>query len=188
LANSKVLLTAVSDGVSLKTWETESFAFADSFDESAGRYRGLRSAHSINLPDADAPGLIVKPEAARKQLNAEIPFPAPEPQPAPGSPAGPDGAKPTGENGGQSPATPPAESKPKRFHGTVVLDTTRVGRDASKIADEVISHLSGLMGSNVRVTLEIEADIPFGAPDNVVRTVTENSRTLKFDSQGFERE
>ena len=35
---------------------------------------------------------------------------------------------------------------------------------------------------------EIEADIPAGAPDNVVRTVTENSRTLRFTQQGFERD
>ena len=44
------------------------------------------------------------------------------------------------------------------------------------------------MGSNVKVTLEIEADIPDGAPDQVVRTVTENSRTLKFEVSGFEEE
>ena len=43
--------------------------------------------------------------------------------------------------------------------------------------------------SSVRVTLEIEAEMPEGAPDNVVRTVTENSRTLKFESNsGFETE
>jgi hypothetical protein len=63
-----------------------------------------------------------------------------------------------------------------------------VGRDASRVAEEVIAHLSGLMGANVKVTLEIEAEIPTGAPDNVVRTVTENSRTLKFNSQGFEKD
>ncbi len=44
------------------------------------------------------------------------------------------------------------------------------------------------MGSQVTVTLEIEAEIPAGTPDHVVRTVTENSRTLKFSSQGFEAE
>jgi hypothetical protein len=38
------------------------------------------------------------------------------------------------------------------------------------------------------VTVEIEAEIPNGVPDNVVRTVTENSRTLGFTSQGFEAE
>ena len=78
--------------------------------------------------------------------------------------------------------------KPKRYHGTVILDSARVGRDASKIADEVITHLAGLIGSSVRVSLEIEAEIPGGAPDNVVRTVTENTRTLKFESSGFEME
>ena len=52
----------------------------------------------------------------------------------------------------------------------------------------MIAHLAGLMGSTVTVTLEIEAEIASGAPDHVVRTVTENSRTLKFTSQGFEVE
>jgi hypothetical protein len=40
----------------------------------------------------------------------------------------------------------------------------------------------------VTVTLEIEAHVPAGVPENVVRTVTENSRTLKFDTHGFETE
>ena len=82
----------------------------------------------------------------------------------------------------------PAAVKPKRFHGTATLDSARVGRDASRIADEVIAHLAGLVGAEVTVTIEIEAAIPGGAPDSVVRTVTENSRTLKFTSQAFEVE
>jgi predicted AAA+ superfamily ATPase len=179
LADTAVLLTAIRDGVSLDTWEIDSFAFADSFDEAVGRYRGLRAAKSIYLPDADAQGLIVKPEIARKHMDAEVKVSPPT--------GGEDKTPPTGDDGTR-PATPPVEPKPKRFHGTVVLDPARVGRDASLIAEEVISHLSGLIGTDVRVTLEIEADIPFGAPDNVVRAVTENSRTLKFTSQGFERE
>ena len=44
------------------------------------------------------------------------------------------------------------------------------------------------VGKAVTVTLHIEANVPTGAPDNVVRTVTENSRTLKFTTQGFEKE
>lgn len=77
-------------------------------------------------------------------------------------------------------------AKPKRFHGTVTLDPTRVGRDAGRIADEVIAPLAGLVGSRVTVTLEIEAEIPSGVPDPVVPTVLENSRTVKFASRGFE--
>jgi hypothetical protein len=63
-----------------------------------------------------------------------------------------------------------------------------VGRDAGRIADEVIAHLAGLVGSRVKMTLEVDAEVPSGVPDAVVRTVTENSRTLKLTSQGFEVE
>jgi hypothetical protein len=70
----------------------------------------------------------------------------------------------------------------------VTLNATRVGRDAGQVADEVIAHLAGLVGANVKVTLEIEAEIPSGVPDQVVRIVTENGRALKFTSQGFEAE
>jgi hypothetical protein len=87
---------------------------------------------------------------------------------------------------GGSPATPARTLR--RFHGVVTLDPTRVGRDAGRIADEVIVHLAGLVNSDVTVELHIDAHLPSGAPDNVVRTVTENSRTLKFTNQGFEEE
>ena len=40
----------------------------------------------------------------------------------------------------------------------------------------------------MEVTLEIQANVPDGVPDNVVRIVTENANTLKFTSQGFEEE
>ena len=84
---------------------------------------------------------------------------------------------------------PGPSAKPRRYHGTVGLDPARVGRDASRIADEIVTHIVGLVGSSVRVTLEIEAEIPSGAPDHVVRTVTENGRELKFSgNSGFETE
>jgi hypothetical protein len=77
-------------------------------------------------------------------------------------------------------------ARPGRFHGSLPLDATRVGRDAGRVAEEVIAHLNGIVGARVIVTLEVQAEIPGGASDHVVRTVTENGRTLKFTSQGFE--
>ncbi len=68
------------------------------------------------------------------------------------------------------------------------LDSDRVGRDAGRIAEEIISHLTTETGAKVTVTLEIQAELPEGAPDTLVRTVTENCRTLKFSNHGFERE
>jgi hypothetical protein len=70
----------------------------------------------------------------------------------------------------------------------VKLDSTRAGRDAGRVAEEVIAHLAGLPGAQVSVTLEIEAHLPNGVPDHIIRTVTENSQTLKFSSHGFEDE
>jgi predicted AAA+ superfamily ATPase len=183
LKEAAVLLGAVRAGCALLTWEQDAFAYAESYDEAAQRYRGLRCGQHIAVSDSD-PGLLVRPEVARQQMQAEA-TPA-QPASAHTDPTSLPGAGPT------SPTFPPpgpaTPSRPRRFHGTVTLDPSRAGRDASKITDEVITHLVGLIGSSVRVTLEIEAEIPAGVPDHVVRTVTENSRTLKFTSHGFESE
>jgi hypothetical protein len=58
--------------------------------------------------------------------------------------------------------------------------------DAGRIAQEIVQHLAALPGARVRVTLEIEADVPDGAPEQVIRIVTENGRTLRFRASGFE--
>jgi hypothetical protein len=68
------------------------------------------------------------------------------------------------------------------------LDATRVGRDADQVGEAVIQHLAAQVGTRVNVTLEIEAELPEGAPDGVARTVTENARTPKCRSQRFESE
>lgn len=81
---------------------------------------------------------------------------------------------------------PIPQKKPRRFHNSVELDTLRVGRDAARIAEEVIQHLSSALGTTVKVTLEVEADIPHGASDDLARTITENCRTPRFKNHGFE--
>jgi hypothetical protein len=148
-----------------------------------------REGASRGTIGTDTPSLLVRSEVAQRQLEAEA-------RPKPGgetelgeAATGTRGAEP----GGQQPSpqgkpTPTVAPKPKRFHGTVSLDPVRVGLDASRIADEVIAHLTALPNAVVKVTLEIEAAVPGGTPDNVVRTVTQNSRTLKFTSQDFETE
>ncbi len=189
LKDSAVLLTAIAEGVALLNWRQDSFAFAEDYDEQGRRYRGLRGGRAIALLDADSYGMLVKPEVAGRQLDAEAPSST-----APADP--PDGPVSVGRGttvipeseSGNVAQVNPISPQPTRFHGTVELDALRVGLDASQIADEVIAHLVSLVGANVKVTLEVEAEIPDGAPDRVIRTVTENTRTLKFISHGFEQE
>jgi len=126
--------------------------------------------------------LVVKADVARRQLDAEVPQPTGTgTSPAPGEPPA-NGAP------GSATAAPSAPQLARRFHGNVRLDSARVGRDAGRIAEEVIAHLVGQPGAEVTVTLEIDARLPGGANEQTVRTVTENCRTLKFESHGFETE
>jgi len=156
---------------------------AENFDDAAGRYRGLRGGQGVMLSPEDA-GLIVKPEVARRQLDAETPQPGPTQQ---GESATASKSQ-TGTTTGGANQETAVPRLARRFHGTVSLDPTRVGRDAGRIAEEVIAHLAGQPGAEVLVTLEINVRLPNGASEQTVRTITENSRTLKFINHAFERE
>ncbi len=184
LRDPSVLGEAVQEGVSLLTWERESFAYADSYDESSGRYRGLRAGEHVQIAGEAPQGLVVKPEVASRQRSTE--------------PAGPVGGRTgdsstgpvQGETGGRSGTEAEVERPrlPTRFYGTAELDPLRTGAEAGRIAEEVIAHLVNVPGARVRVTLEIEVTAPEGVPERVVQIVTENARTLKFTNHGFERE
>src|SRR5690606_13464860 len=121
---------------------------------------------------------------ARRQLDAEVEQSKPKPTddvPAPAELA---------ENGAPEVRTP-APSAPRvlrRFRGGVHLDPMRVGRDAGRIAEEVIAHLAGQPGVKMTILLKIDAQLPDGASEQTLRTVTENCRTLKFESHTFESE
>jgi predicted AAA+ superfamily ATPase len=182
LAHSDVLTKAIADGVSLLTWQSDSFAYAESFDEAAGRYRGLRAGRTV-VVTTDNLGMLVRPDIAQKQLAAES-----KKDTQPHDEHDEENKIETDLEDGPKPPAPPKATQPRRFYGTVVLDSARAGRDASRVADEVVAHLVGQPGARVRVTLEIEAEIPQGASEQLVRTVTENARSLKFSNQEFERE
>ena len=188
LQGPTLLVTAIQEGLKLLTWNQDSFAYADSYDEAANRYRGLVCGRVHTMGAGIPSGLVVRADVAFNQLKAESPATARELQ---GNDAivatvAPDATGGQGLFGKQPEA--PVSKKITRFHGSVSLDPTRVGRDASRIADEVLSHLAGIVGAEVKVTLEIEARIRDGVSDDVIRIVTQNCRDLKFESQGFEGE
>ena len=188
LKDTEVLLMAIQHGVSAMLWRNDTFAYADSYDEETKRYRGLVCGRQMNMLVNNVAGLIVRSEIAEKQIMAET-APKPTTNGSLGSTittAADDTSGPVSDTGKSE--TLAKANLPKRFYGTVILDPARTGRDAGRIAEEIITHLVALNGAEVKVILEIEANVPSGVPDNVVRTVTENSRTLKFTSQGFEKE
>jgi hypothetical protein len=182
LKDQAVLLKCIQDGVASTIW-SEHFAYADGFDEKEQRYVGLKFATGITLTISNQ-SLIVKPAIAQAQIDREKkPEPVIEPEKIVSLPINP--SDPSTTNTSSETVSPP-NPQPRRFYGNVELDALRMNRDASAIADEIVQHLTKLKEANVKITLEIEAEIPNGAPDDVVRTVIENCHTLKFNQQSFE--
>jgi len=180
LRDADTVLGAIRDGAESLSWNPETFAYADRFDARTGRYIGL-TAGKLASPRLDSEAVVVKPEVAARQLAADASSSSAE------YPSGvpPESPQANGASAGTS-LTPTEPARPTRFYGSTTLDPTRLGRDAGKIAEEIVQHLTTLPGSDVTLTLEIRADVPNGTPDHIVRTVTENCRTLKFRDFGFE--
>lgn len=193
LRDEQVLIAAIQEGVGSLSWQTDTFAYAEGWDESRQRYQGLRAAHAIRVM-VDDRSLVVKADAAYGQMEKDRQVEAgaraqgsstigDTGRATPGA-ASAGGVATPGGKPGASPA--PTPRKLRRFHGAVQVDPLRLGRDAGRIAEEIVQHLSGLVGSKVEITIEIQASLAEGAGDKLVRDVTENCRTLKFTDFGFE--
>jgi hypothetical protein len=177
LRDREALAAAIQEGVASTTWDPETFAYAESYDEATGEYRGLRAGEVVTVRfDPDA--VLVKPEAAAGRLRR--------------SPTEEEASVISGEGTATpSPVTASGTGTVeivRRFHGVANLDPLRVNKEVADIVEHVLQHLAALPKADVEVTLEIHADVPDGVPDHVVRTVTENARTLKFRDHGFEKE
>lgn len=147
LRSPEVLVASIQDGLSRTTWTAETFAAADSWDEKRQRYVGLRANCNVAI-ETDATLLLVKPDAAAKQMNADR-------DTATGSGTQTSTSMPTtpGQAGTVTPpgaavAQPPV--KPTRFFGSVKLDALRLNRDAAQVSTEVVQHLTALLGGERR--------------------------------------
>ncbi|MFM7601905.1 MAG: DUF499 domain-containing protein, partial [Pseudanabaena sp.] len=195
LRDEQVLLSAISEGVAGLLWR-ENFAYADAFDDSQQRYVGLRGGESILLTNST--GLIVKPDIAQKQFEADE---AKRKESATHKQTTDyqyttssqgitnivkDGSSSTAQSNLRSENLLPPQ--PKRFYGSIKLNPLRCQRDMEQVTKEVLEHLMSLANAEVEITLDIQVRSQEGISDTVIRTVTENCRTLKFDSQSFEQD
>ena len=195
LRDEQVLLRAISEGVSSLLWR-ENFAYADAFDETQQRYVGLRGGEMSLLTNST--GLIVKPEIAQKQFDADE---AKRKESATNKQTTDyqyttssqgitnivkDGSSSTAKSNLRSENLPPPQ--PKRFYGSIKLNPLRCQRDMEQVTKEVLEHLMSLANAEVEITLDIQVRSQESISDTVIRTVTENCRTLKFDSQSFEQD
>lgn len=177
LRNTDVLFEAIADGVASMVWEKDTFAYAAYYNEDARRYAGLVTGR--RPAGVDFGGMVIKSDIARAQASADVSLASSS---MPSAPAG------TVPSAGSALTASQAEaSLPKRFWADVgVADALRFGRDAGQIAEAVVAHLQSLDRAKVSISIQIEAKVPEGIPENVQRTVSENCRTLKIGNFGFE--
>jgi predicted AAA+ superfamily ATPase len=180
LKNSDVLLEAIRGGVGELV--CDNFAYAGRYNDESKRYEGLILTGG-GMVVIDDLSVVIKPDVAKAQQAAETEAPTSTRD---------EGKEPTDDGaGGEGSEGTDTEGKgeaalPRRFFATVEVDADRAARDVGKIAEEVLQHLTVLPNSKVKVTIEIEADIPDGVAEDTQRVVMENCQTLKFRNQGFE--
>ena len=176
LSSAHLLQQAIESGLSLVSWQKDSFAYAESFDEENGRYRGLTAGTSVMI-SLDGYGLLVKPDIAEAEAkkaadaaNPTTPYPA------------------TGSGSGKTTANEedPKTAKRTRFIGHVETDSTRFFRSTDDIEKEILKHLNLATGTKVKITIHIEATNHEGFSQDTERTLKENGRTLGFGNVEFD--
>ncbi len=185
LNDETVLIEAVKEGV--RRFDAP-FGYATG-QGGNGDYTGLVFRELASAVYFDDRSLVVQAEAAQAQQERLTP-------PAGASPAGPEpagsrwGQRPMGATGAPEPSAIPPAPPPRttRYYGRASVNPSRPAKDIEAIINEVIVQLTQFADAEVSITLELHARRAQGFDDATVRTVSENSRTLKFDDFGFEDE
>ncbi|MCA9833507.1 MAG: DUF499 domain-containing protein [Thermomicrobiales bacterium] len=199
LKSPAVLQKSISEGLRLLTWERDTFAYADAWDEKEQRYRGLTTGLS-NVIDVNmhSSAVLVNPVAAKQQFDADERERAEREQAQlyPTTSTGDSGSQ-VNESGAVAPgaATPDLAGEQvsrrsvshlaRRYYGTVALNHQTLASQVTEISRELITHLSSIYGASVKICLEIEAEIPDGVPESTRKHVEDRASDLRFDQSEF---
>ncbi|MFF5230215.1 Swt1 family HEPN domain-containing protein [Dactylosporangium sp. NPDC000521] len=192
LRDRSVLIQGIAEQPLL--WENEGFAVALAFD--GERYEGLRLPSDGRFGQVTDSMLLVKPSVAveqrRRELAERTDFGG-EGSPNADRSAGTGDEEREGHGTDSAPGCDPGSGagsapnpKVDYFFGSKTLDPAHYGLDFKRLMDEVIQHLAGTPGVDLKVRVEIEATTSLGFSEFRVRTISENSSALKFDQAGFE--
>jgi len=188
LRDGSVLEATVRDGVA----SGEFFGYAQALT-AGGRFEGLRFGEVGVTIYLNESSVLVHPDAARRQIEEDrakqtaVSPPVSSGEDRIGKVGNGEGGEEPNGGGITEPTIPPIapEKVSTSFRGVIEIDPARLGGTAGAISQEVVQRLASIMGSNVRVTLEIQADVPEGIPEKVERDVSENCNTLKFRECDF---
>lgn len=205
LVSRSVLDTAIQSAVNTVFVDGERFAIARGKDQETGRFLDLvlppDAGHSIPVTDST---LLVDARSAQEQIAADqasarlVATDASDTAAADaaiavnGGPGASSSANTSDHssttNDGGADTTADVEAAPTRYFGSVKVSPERYARDIGNVQREIIDRLAGA-GAKLEITIDIQASKPDGFDESEVRTISENSRVLKFDpSSSFEDE
>ena len=161
--------------------------FGTAYGEHDGKFDGFKLGDS-NVQFDDTL-LLIEPEAAKAYEAAHpqggLKEPTP-PDPVPPGPTPPGPAQPgtTGPNPG--PSLQSTTPKAKSFHGSAAVTPAAAKMRLVQIAEEIIAIIAADPNAEIKVRIEIDANFANGAADQTRRAVSENAKTLGFNTAEWE--
>lgn len=185
LRNRHALSQAIQSGAASRDF------FGTAYGQSGETYEGFRFGDgNIQLDDTL---LLIEPEVARQHEDS-----IQRPAESGGTNAG-DGTADTTTSGGASTSradlftggdtattSGASPAKARSFHGSVQIAPSAAKMRLVEVAEEIISVLAGDPNASLNITLEINAEFPNGASDQIKRAVSENATSLAFKTKSWE--
>jgi hypothetical protein len=86
----------------------------------------------------------------------------------------------------KTPLEPRGTRRPRRFYAKIVLDRNRPTPQVSNIAQSILSELDRVRGTELKLTLDIDAETTEGFPEDVESVVRDYVASLRITDYGFE--
>ncbi len=181
LKDRTVLAQAIVKGASTRDF------FGTAYGEHEEKFDGFK------LGDAnvqfDDTLLLIEPEtsaAYEAEQLATVPVTIVIPPVSPGgtAPVQPNPTSPSGGTGGVT--IPVAPSPAKAFIGSADIAPATAKMRLVQIAEEIISILASDPNAELKVTIEIQASFANGVQDQTKRAISENAKTLGFNTAEWE--
>ena len=180
LKDRGVLAQAIVKGTATRDF------FGTAYGQNDGKFEGFKFGDAnVQLDDTL---LLIQPDAAIA-YEAALPASTPGTGPLISPPAGPGPKVEETPGTGQpqvGPPPPPTTPRPKLFYGSADVTPATAKVRLVQIADEIITLLGSDPNASVKVTVEISAQFPEGASDQVKRAVSENASALGFKVKTWE--
>ena len=185
LKDREVLGQAILKGAATKDF------FATAYAQIGDEFEGFKFGDAnVQLVDTL---LLIEPEAAKTYEAALAAKAAVSPAPTQGTTTSQAAGNYPTVGSGTAPAVsePPGgprvpQAKARAFYGSAEINATTAKVRLVQIAEEIIAVLSSDPNANVKITLEVNAEYPSGASDQIKRAVSENAGSLGFKTKTWE--